>query len=41
MNFVASAGNREVARCDEGGMSWQVWYFARVRPWGRGKICGM
>ena len=29
--FVAGAGNREVARCDGGDISWQAQYFVRVR----------
>ena len=29
--FVAGAGNREVARCDGGDMSWQAQDFVRVR----------
>ena len=29
--FVAGAGNREVARCDGGHISWQAQYFVRVR----------
>ena len=29
--FVASAGNREVAMCDGGDISWQAQYFVRVR----------
>ena len=29
--FVAGAGNREVARCDRGDISWQAQYFVRVR----------
>ena len=29
--FVAGAGNREVARCDGGDISWQAHYFVRVR----------
>ena len=28
--FVAGAGNREVAMCDGGDISWQAQYFARV-----------
>ena len=28
--FVAGAGNREVARCDGGDISWQAQYFVRV-----------
>ena len=31
--FVASTGNREVARCDGGDISWQAQYFARVDVW--------
>ena len=29
--LVAGAGNREVARCDGGDISWQAQYFVRVR----------
>ena len=29
--LVAGAGNREVARCDGGDISWQAEYFVRVR----------
>ena len=29
--LVAGTGNREVARCDGGDISWQAQYFARVR----------
>ena len=29
--FVAGAGNREVAMCDGGDISWQAQYFVRVR----------
>ena len=29
--LVAGAGNREVARCDGGDISWQAQYFARAR----------
>ena len=29
--FAAGAGNREVARCDGGDISWQEQYFGRVR----------
>ena len=28
---MAGAGNREVARCDGGDISWQAQYFVRVR----------
>ena len=28
--FVAGAGNREVAMCDGGDISWQAQYFVRV-----------
>ena len=28
---MAGAGNREVARCDRGDISWQAQYFVRVR----------
>ena len=31
MIFVAGAGNREVAMCDGGDISWQAQYFVRVR----------
>ena len=29
--FVAGAGNREVARCDGGDISWQAQYLVRGR----------
>ena len=29
--LVVGAGNREVARCDGGDLSWQAQYFVRVR----------
>ena len=29
--LVAGAGNREVARCDGGDISWQAQYFVRVK----------
>ena len=29
--LVAGAGNREVARCEGGDISWQAQYFVRVR----------
>ena len=29
--LVAGAGNREVARCDGGGILWQAQYFVPVR----------
>ena len=29
--FVAGAGNRAVARCDGGDITWQAQYFVRVR----------
>ena len=29
--LVVGAGNREVARCDGGDISWQAQYFVRVR----------
>ena len=29
--FMAGTGNREVARCDGGDISWQAQYFVRVR----------
>ena len=29
--LAAGAGNREVARCEGGDISWQAQYFARVR----------
>ena len=38
--LVAGAGNREVARCDGGDISWQAQYFARVRRVDGGKIRG-
>ena len=28
--LVAGAGNREVARCDGGDISWQAQYFVRL-----------
>ena len=30
-SLVAGAGNRELARCDGGDISWQAQYFVRVR----------
>ena len=30
-DFMAGAGNREVARCEGGDISWQAQYFVRVR----------
>ena len=30
-SLVAGAGNREVARCEGGDISWQAQYFVRVR----------
>ena len=29
--LVAGAGNREVARCEGGDISWQAQYFVRIR----------
>ena len=37
--LLAGTGNREVARCDGGDISWQAQYFVRVRC-GRGKVRG-
>ena len=38
--LVAGAGNREVARCDGGDISWQAQYFARVKRVDAVRFCG-